>query len=103
MDVAKRVYDVCSRWDPFLVNIEFWSKIPPHRRMRLSDPRRFLNNGIQDGRFRFPSFEGYARQLSGKERRSCVLGIELQMEVEQRPNFRRRLVAPFGMSTEERY
>lgn len=102
MDVAEWVHNVSSRRDPFLVDIEFWPDIASHRRMRLSNPRRLLDDGIENGRFRLPDIEGYARQLSGKRRHS-VLGVELQMEAEQRPNFGRRLVPPLRMTPEKGY
>lgn len=77
MDVAERVYNVSSCRDPFLVNVEFWPNIASHRRVRLSNACRLFDDGIKNGRFRFPDIEGYARQLSGKRRHSCGLWVEL--------------------------
>jgi hypothetical protein len=73
MDVAEWVYNVSSRRYPFLVNVEFWPEIAAHRRMRLGNARRFLDDGVKNRRFRLPDIEGYARQLSGQRRHCCVL------------------------------
>ena len=66
MNVTKRVDNIGSIGDYFVVDVEFWTEIPSHSCMRLRNARRLTDEGVEHRCFVLPNLNGDGGQLRGK-------------------------------------
>lgn len=76
MDITKGIYNIGPGRDYFVVDVEFWAEIPPHRGVRLCDARRLADQRVEHGRLALPGLERYRREARGQRR--------LRLEVRRR-------------------
>jgi len=66
MNITKRIDNIGPGGDYFVVDVKFWTEIPPHSCMRLRHARRLPDESVKHRCFVFPSLDGDGGQLRRK-------------------------------------